>query len=280
MKRIIAAVDALKFSIPQMEAFNYITRQADGELTVLFLENITGYGVKIANSYAETDDRYLEKVAAAAMEYREKITVEKINELKNICSDLGLEMKLKEASGHPGEEVVRESSYADLLLINHDTSFALLGSAETDPPVFVKDMLAKAQCPVIVMPETFVRPREIIFSYNGSSSSMYAIRRFTNLFPEYWDMPVTVVYVDEEDKGVIPGEASLKAYLEPHYEDTTYTLLKGSPSSAFLSLLRTRRDCIVTFGAYGRNPLSRFFHRSDADSILRTLDIPLFITHP
>jgi hypothetical protein len=29
-----------------------------------------------------------------------------------------------------------------------------------------------------------------------------------------------------------------------------------------------------------RSRLSRFFHRSDADNILRTTEIPVFITHP
>lgn len=279
MKRIIAAVDAMKFSEPQLDAFAYIARQADGELTVIFLENITGYGIKLANSYAETDYEYIEKVAAAAIQYREKVTKDKIAEIRHICSTNGIDIKIQEADGWPSEEVIKESRFADLLLVNHDTSFAILGG-DSNPPVFVRDMLAKAQCPVMVMPDNYIRARELYFSYNGGYSSMYAIKRFTDIFPDYWDMPVNVIYVDERDKGVIPDLESLKAYMAVHYEDVSYHVHRGSPSSAFLALLSQRRDCVVTFGAYGRNPLSRFFHRSDADSILRSLDVPLFITHP
>lgn len=278
MKRIIAAIDAMQFSETQLEGFNYISRQTDGELTILFLEDIAGYGVRLANTYAEADYTEFERVAADGLALREHITHEQLEALRSMCSRTGPNIKVQQAGGWPSDEVIAQSRYADLLLINHDTSFAVL--EDTNPPHFVKDLLIKAECPVMVIPEEQSRIRELIFSYNGSASSMYAIRRFTALFPDYWDMPVQVVYTDEEGKGEIPGLASLKAYLEPQYDNITYTILQGNPSSAFLSLLGHRRDCIVTFGAYGRNALSRFFHRSETESILRTLRTPLFITHP
>lgn len=278
MKRIIAAIDAMQFSETQLDGFSYIARQTGGELTILFLEDISGYGVRLASTYAEANYTEPEQIAAEGLALRDRMKNEQLTALKAMCARSDKEIKIREATGWPSDEVIAESRFADLLLINHDTSFAML--EDTNPPQFVKDSLIKAECPVMVIPEEPLRIQELIFSYNGSASSMYAIRRFTELFPDYWDMPVQVVYADEDGKGKIPKLASLKAYLEPQYDNITYTILEGNPSSAFLSMLERRRDCLVTFGAYGRNALSRFFHRSETDSILRTLRTPLFITHP
>jgi len=141
-------------------------------------------------------------------------------------------------------------------------------------------VLAQAQCPVIVLPDQVPHLRELVFSYNGTFSSMYAIRQFTQLFPGYSDMPVNVVYVAENGHSAIPHENMLKDYMDHHYDEVKYTVLTGEPVPEFLALLIHRKDCLVTYGAYGRSTLSRFFHRSNAESILRTTDIPVFITHP
>lgn len=279
MKKIIAAIDALHFTEEQLEGFAYIAREANAELTIVFLEDIAGYKLPAVSDYTNVYYQYLQGEVNRARKEREQLGKAKLEELKTMCEARGIRVKLQEAPGYPADEVKDQSRFADMLLINHATSFALLDNS--NPPRFIKDLLVHAECPVMVMPEQLTIIREVIFSYNGSFSSMYAIRRFTQLFPSLRDMPVQVVYADEKGTGEMPRLDLLKAYLEPQYDHIAYTVLQGSsPATVFLSLLGHRKDCLVTFGAYGRNPLSRFFHRSDAESILRALNIPLFITHP
>ena len=138
-------------------------------------------------------------------------------------------------NGIPVATVVTESRFAALLLINQQTSFAELASSQ--PPEFVKDTLTEAECPVMIVPENTAPVNEIIFTYNGTHSSMYAIRQFTQLFPSLSDIPAQVVYVIENGNGEIPDKKLLTAYMEQHYRHVSYTVMEGEPAPALLGLL-------------------------------------------
>lgn len=278
MKKIIAAIDALQFSPEQVKAFKYFAKEAQGSLTVVCLDDIvselTPTGVMYPGGYAYNYEQITAE-SRAALEFRRDNNLKQLHEL---CDNSNVEIEVRETAGMPAIKVMEESRFADLLLINSNTSFATL--YDTDPPRFVKDLLADAECPVMVLPEVMSPIKQVIFSYNGTYSSMYAIKQFTQLFPGYSDMPVKVVYVAENNNHKIPWEPKLREYMDLHYDTVEYAVMSGEPATEFLSLLINRNDCIVTYGAYGRSGVSRFFHRSDADNILRTVNIPVFITHP
>lgn len=278
MKKIIAAIDAMHFSEEDMKNFQYIAQEAKGDLKVIFLENIVAPEIYLANAYPEGGSPNFDTVYKGILKDREKVQRENLERFYRFCDNSHISITLHEATGSPVTEMVKESRFADLLLINHDTSFATF--FDSDPPKFVKDILAEAQCPVMVLPEKMPRFKELLFAYNGTFSSMYAIRQFTQLFPHLYGMPVNVVYASEGKSNAIPHEKLLKEYMAHHYNHVKYTVIAGEPLAAFLILLMRRQDCLTTFGAYGRSGVSRFFQPSDAEGILRKVNCPLFITHP
>lgn len=274
MKKIIAAIDAMHFTEEQIDSYVYIAKGAQGKLTVVLLENLVGQNIPMAS----VSTFQYEQMIRESLEEQDRLRKENVERVYRACNNYSEDIHIQEAVSAPLQEVIAASRFADLLLINNNTSFAFL--SESNPPHFVKDVLAQAQCPVMVLPDKINRLWDLVFSYNGTFSSMYAIRQFTQLFPGFSDMPVNVVYVAEGGDTAMPHENMLKDYMEHHYDEVKYTVLNGEPVPEFLALLIHRKDCLVTYGAYGRSRLSRFFHRSDAESILRTADIPVFITHP
>lgn len=274
MKKIIAAIDAMHFSEEQIDSYVYLAKEAQGKLTIVLLENLVGQNIPVAS----VSTFQYEQMVRESLEDLDRLRKENVDRIYRACNNYSDDIHIQEAVGTPIHEVIAASKFADLLLINNNISFAFL--YESNPRQFVKDVLAQAQCPVVVVPDKITRIRELVFSYNGTYSSMYAIRQFTQLFPGFSDMPVNVVYVNEGGNAVMPYDNLVKDYMEHHYDEVKYTVLNGEPVPEFLALLIHRNDCLVTYGAYGRSRLSRFFHRSDADSILRTTGIPVFITHP
>ncbi len=278
MKKIIAAIDALNFTEEQLDTFQYIAREAKGQLTVVSLEDIAQNSVSAAATLPEHGFLNYGEIVRESVAADRKLREESQERVYKLCGDRDITVKHQMPSDTPLRDIITESRFADLLLVSNTTSFSFL--YETNPPRFVKDVLADAQCPVMVLPEQLPRIREVVFSYNGTFSSMHAIRQFTQLFPDLSDIPVQVVYVAEKSTPAIPNEKLLKDYLEHHYDEVRYMVLNGDPVAEFLALLMHRKDCLVTYGAYGRSRVSRFFHRSDAESILRTTNTPVFITHP
>ncbi len=278
MKKVIAAVDAINFTENQLVYFNNAARLIGGKLVVVFLENIVGVPFPVATTFSEGAYAYIEENYQNTLAERKEHIREKVKLFDTICTNKNIDASLHKKAGMPLEEMIRESRFADLLMVNNNLTFATL--FDTNPPKFVKDVLREAQCPVLVLPSNQKEIQELVFTYNGSFSSMYAIRQFTGLFQNFADKKVTVLCVDEYNTNKVEEEHLLSEYLRYHYTNWEIKLLKGDPSSEIMAYLMQRNNYILTLGAYGRSKVSQFFHHSDAEKILEILNTYVFITHP
>ena len=197
--------------------------------------------------------------------------------LKKAAEASGIDLLIHPSPVDAVEGIKEECRFADLVIVNAGLSFH--ESEEESPSRFVMELLPEIECPVLVMPDDEQEIREIYFTYNGGYSSVFAIRQMIYLFPHFKRLPVTVLYV-EEGKDRIPFERSLKEFLYSHFESVTIKLLRGDTASALMDELMAKKDIMVTFGAFGRNKMSRFFKHSNAEGILQVINIPAFITHP
>ena len=273
--KILLVLNALDFNKDQLRYPAYIAKQTNGQVTALFIENLVQVVVPLSKyghlgnyPFSVDDDADAKK----------EIVDKNIEAYKQACAETGLDGSLLRARDKPLEETIEASRFADLLLIASGLSFDV--GMETAPAKFVEEVLTAAQCPVLVMPKSMQPINEVIFTYNGTYSSVYAIKQFTHLFPSFKNKKVTALYVSENDDDGIKHKKYIKEYLQQHYENVEFKLLMGTPAAAIFSHLIRQQNCIVTFGAYGRSKISQFFKKSKAENILKSLDIPVFITHP
>ncbi|SHN28529.1 universal stress protein [Chitinophaga sp. CF418] len=278
MKKILAVIDATNYKEEQLDAIEYVSGILKGNLTIVMLEDVNSITPLMAPDFATgVPARYYEIVIKASEE-KGRIIKENTAALRKICTERGLTCAIHSDRGSAAEEIILESRFADLLLLGKELSFPFL--FDTEPTGFVKNVLANAQCPVFVIPENMSVVNGVIFSYNGTFSSMYAIKAFAGIFPELVAKNATVVYVCEKGHDTIPHEKLLKEYLDSYNKNITYKILSDKADIALQAYLEQKQDHITTFGAYGRSRLSRFFNSSSAENILRMMQGPLFITHP
>jgi nucleotide-binding universal stress UspA family protein len=279
MKNIVWMINPLTFTENEFEFPTYICEQMNGLLKVLFLENDSlEYIPFISNDPVFPTIEY----GMDTKQINDK-NQKLIEENKALFFDLVKQKKLSltvhNESGTLMQQVIEESRFADMMLVK--SSMSLSYEDDRNPTSFVKQVLAKAECPVLIMPEDSQTINEIYFTYNGSHSSVFAIKHFSYLFPAFKYLPVTVLYVseeknDQEDKQI----NNIRELLYAQYKHVTVKVLQGTAEAELFSELALKKNVIVTFGAFGRSTLSRFFRKSSANSILQTIDIPAFITHP
>ncbi|WP_119081178.1 universal stress protein [Chitinophaga alhagiae] len=266
MKRIVAVVDAVHFKEEQLDSFQYVTWLLEGSLKILLLENETSRAMRAGQ---QPEDMWLAPA---------QIPPADLELLEEECRERGIQTVWHRGRGIALKEVVRESRFADLLLIDRNTSLSNLFPA--DVPGFIKDVPADAQCPVLVLPEGADRFREVVFTYNGSYSSVYAMKKFLQLFPRLGHDKATVVYVPEKGIPIVPNEQLLKEYLQLYFTEVDFVVLQGLPEVEIRKFLLGKKDIVAVMGAYGRNTFSRFFNPGNTRSLLRNIDLPVFITHP
>lgn len=277
MKNILVVIDGLNFSESQLDPILYISRLMKGRLTVALLEIIPPPtpilfpAIQDAMFYSQrsTEDHILE---------RHHQIVKNTEKLRAAFVSRGIDITLHTYTEAPLESVIRESRFADVLLVLHSLSFSAV--IDSDPPDFIQELLLKAQCPVLTLPGMMQVIKEVVLTYNGTYSSMYAIRTFLQLFPTLALRKVKVVYVVENGIERIPDETLLRHYLGGICTKIEYVILKGDPSQNLLIRLQYSKHTLATFGAYGRSRISRFFNSSTVDDTLRLNHIYTFITHP
>lgn len=175
------------------------------------------------------------------------------------------------------DELINESRYADMIVVDAALSLGSLNSPA--PSETVKYILNKANCPVIISPLSFDGIDELVFTYNSSLSSIFAIKQFTYLFPEYFDKRVTVVQVNKDGIWPLKDKEKLKEWLNNHYSDIHFLALEGNTENELMAFLFRRKNMFIVMGAYSRNALSQFFNESTAEILIKTLTQPIFISH-
>ncbi|HUQ96857.1 MAG TPA: universal stress protein [Chitinophagaceae bacterium] len=174
------------------------------------------------------------------------------------------------------ENIVQESRFADLFVFGPETVF---NPAYNEVPTpFIKQVLAKVECPAVVAPTLFEDIDTIVFCYDGSRSAMFAIKQFTYLFPQYRDKKVIVLEVEGE-AGAVTAKEKIGAWISCYYSQIGFEVPEGTAQEELFKYLLMKERTFVVMGAYGRNVLSSFFHKSTADYLLKRIDLPLFIAH-
>jgi nucleotide-binding universal stress UspA family protein len=277
MERILLALDANKPSMPALDFACFLARVTQSPLTALFLENL------------EAEKKALRPVTHAAVGETpfpgiptgpvssEKLMEDNILRVTNGCENRSVRCSVLRDEGMPVKSVITQSRYADVLVVDAATSFEK--AFEGTPTHFVKDVLEDAECPVIIAPESFDEINEVIFAYDGTSSAAFALKQFSYIFPQFGEKKATLVRVNEKGEWPEKEKLTITAWLSNHYPAVEFHAIKGDTESQLFSYLFRRKNCMVVMGAYGRSGLSRFLKSSKADVIIKTMPLPVFISH-
>jgi hypothetical protein len=276
MEKILLALDAHQLNTNAIDFGCFIARLTRSKLTGIFLENILQEdmthipGASIP-SCVDRPGLVGDEEASPAGD----IVSHNISRFKESCICRETTSLVHRDRGVLLSEVVEESRFADLIIVDPIIFFSR--SDRTLSPSFVKDVLLDSECPVLMAPYSFDGLDQIIFTYNGSDSSVFAMKQFTYLFPGLSAKKAIVVNVSSGDTQAIEQQFKMKEWLKAHYLDVEFVILNGDPSDELFGYLIEKKNALVVLGAYGRSMLFRFFKPSHARLIVKTINLPVFI---
>ena len=263
MEKILLAIDALNPDKNSLEFACFLARLTKSKMTGIFLDDTEMEEMAIVDKSGGT--------------IKSGLIEKNIRWFNEKCVGEETKHDLHTDSGIPLNELILESRYADLVIVDSETSFNK--PYEGSPTRFVKDFLNHAECPVVIAPESFEGIDEIVLAYNGSPSSVFAIKQFSYLFPQFSSKKITVVQVSECGKWNEKEKDKLSEWLKAHYYHFDFISLKGEADIALFDYLWKRRNVLLVMGAFGRGSISQFFKKSRAELIIKTITQPIFIAH-
>lgn len=271
MQKILLALNSYDLNLASVHFASYIANRTKSKVTGLFFQeniiNTVEASGPSLSATTETADPGSDWITAPLIN-------ENVNLFKNTCLANDVRYSVHHVKGQPLNEIMRESMFADLIITDGSISF----STEKDgwPSGFVKELLAHAKCPVIISPLSFDGINEIVFAYDGTESSIFAIKQFTYLFPQFAETKITLLEVLSLQDQDITEKERLQEWLMTHYDAVHLEILHGNPETELFKNFLAQKNKLAVMGAYGRTIL---FGHSTADLLLKTADIAVFITH-
>jgi nucleotide-binding universal stress UspA family protein len=273
MEKILLAMEGCRQNTYAIDFACYIAKLTGSRLTGVFLEgDPDGSGPEHA----------LTEELIPAGEYYANANgtdpvLQQVHQFREACTSREVLARVHRDRGVPLRELLRESRFSDLVIVDPEMSFRRQESIFLGH--FIRDVLVSAECPVLVSPYRCEALEEVIFAYDGSASSVFAIKQFTYLFPAFRQKKATVVNVRKVEGPAIEEQFRMKEWFTSHYDQVQFVVLSGNASDELFGYLLEKKEAIVVLGAYGRGLLSRAIKPSHAGLLLRTINLPVFIAH-
>ncbi len=277
MKKFIAAFDGLDFSESTMNYAIFIARNCEAHLCGVFLEDFTRHSYGMADITRFEGSHFEQHVSLMEKRDRKRRRAS-VTKFEEACLNAELDFSVHRNHSLAAKELVKESVYADLLLVSSGESLTRFD--ESAPTRFVHDILQKARCPVVVLPHTYQPVEKIILLYKGETSSVLAFRLFSYLFESVKEVETEVLMIKEPDDAEdFPEPGLFREFLRFHFPNIRFVLLKGYAEEELPGYIeREKKIPLVVLEAYSRGGITHLFQRTLADQ-LRSFQVPLFIGH-
>lgn len=264
MKKVLIAFEGTSFS----EGALAFARQLN-DLQPLFLTGVFVPQISYANLMQHPTE-------TGEGEEMQEVVANK-NQFESFCERNNIKYKVHiDAHDFALPEIAWETRFADLLLIGGETFYRSIYLG--NPLEYLKETLHLAECPTVVVPEKFRFPRTNLLAYDGSESSLFAIKQFAYLFPGLCNHETVVAYAANEEEN-IPALSRVKELVFAHFTDVRFVQLVKPAHVSFANVAKENQDVFLVCGAFGRPPFSELIRRSFAETFLVDLNIPVFIAH-
>ncbi len=273
MKKILLAFDGNHFPKAAFEFAAVLNEEKKILLVGLFLPEID-----YANLWTIGDTLSGAMLIPSPDLYSDNDNSKIITEFEHKCKHNGIEYRVHEASSNFGLPMLKnETQFADLLLLSSEDFYSNLLSDDLNNQL--KGALKEAECPVIVVPNDFIFPKQNILAYDGEVASVFAIKQFAYLFPEFTINDTTLVYAKISNDDTLPEQVNMEELTARHFSNLTITKLDIDPAKYFETWMSKRPASILITGSYGKSSFAQTFHKSFVTEILKAHRIPVFIAH-
>ena len=273
MKKILLAFDGSHFSEGALEFARQLHYINPVYLAGIFLPQINYSALWSYSGGGKAEDIFVPLVEdedAAGVK-------ENIRRFEEYCNTHDIEFSVhKDFMDMALPQLKEESRFADLLIISSERFYEQAG--KDGPNAYLKDVLHDVECPIIVVPEKFSFPVTNILAYDGKKESVYALKQFAYLFPEFTAYETILVSALPLEKS-LPYEDNIEELVTRHYSKLKLVRLDARTKNEFASWLEDKNAAIVVCGAYSKSTMSQLFHKSFIADVIKQHRLPIFIAH-
>lgn len=200
-----------------------------------------------------------------------------VNAFEEACVAEGIEYRVhKENNLMAIASLIEETRFADALLVSSDLFYENVQKEQ--PNFYLEEVLKKAECPVMLVPEGYKEPVQNILTYDGNESSVFAIKQFSYVFPELGKNETVLLSVADRHEE-LPEYSMIAELVSRHYPNLKIMSLPLGNRNEFAKWIKTQPVSNIVMGSFSRSLFSQLFKRSFASTVIHDIRMPIFISH-
>jgi nucleotide-binding universal stress UspA family protein len=189
----------------------------------------------------------------------------------NSCKESNLDYRVDDDIDITINELIDHSAFADLILFAAKEQFGTYS---------FRDVLADTHCPVLLVPEKAELPQRAVLCYDENFSSVYAIKMYSYLFPEWKNLPTYLLTINPKGDNGNKYDGYIDDWLQERFSNLKKIELQGNLQKELAAYIQKGdHECMVVMGAFGGNAMARMFHKSLANLVLEETSASVFIIH-
>jgi len=229
-------------------------------------------------SFAYANDYETGFIPPDFYDQEEKIMNKHITQFQNVCEEHAIAYKVYKHTGFESlQGLIDETRFSDIALVESRHFFSAMDS--TQPNAEMNQLLHDTECPVLLLPEKFEMPGNVIFAYDGEDSCMAAIKQFSLLMTGYTGLPLALAYFSSSSEEKLPYDETVTEYIRCHYRDFTIKISDSESAKDLDSWIAEFPNPMIITGSYSRSGLSRVFKKSFISAVIANDQFPVFLFH-
>lgn len=271
MKKVLAVFDGVHFSESSLGYISRLNELSPVLLTGIFLPPI---------DYSYIMVYYLNMagpIVYPGVADDSKAIAANIKKFEAYCLKHHIEYRLhSDYTENALPAIQKETRYADLLILSNELFYENLG--EISQKEYLNETLHKAECPIILVPENYTFPQSVIIAFDGSESSVFALKQFSYLFPELANLSTVIVYASKDDDP-IPDLPYIEELAARHFKDVSFYKLEADPRKYFSTWMADKGYALLVNGSFGRSRFSEMLKNNFAWQVIKDHKLPVFLAH-
>ena len=272
MKKAILVFDGNHFSEGSFKMISYLNESERMLVTGVFLQAID-YRDIIGYSGIQSDT----SLSISPIETDESHINQNIRYFESKCLHEGLEFRIhKDTELFALQELQTETRFADFMILSAELFYENIGRDQ--PNEYLKKILRQTECPILLVPEDYTMPTKVVLAYDGKSDSVFAIKQFSYLFPQFhlWDTTLVTI---EDEQDPLPYQEMIEELASKHFSNLTLEVVSSISDRSFAKSMSVKEKTLLVAGAYGRSEFSNLFKKSFLSEIIEKHKIPVFVAH-
>ncbi len=273
MKKLIIALDGQHFPKGAFEFAKSINTKSKILLAGVFLSP-----VDYSKVLAYTGMEGMALMPEWLMKNDDDILVNKnISLFKDACTAEDIEFRIhKDTDLLAISSLIEETRFADALLVSSDLFYENV--AKEQPNFYLEEVLKKTECPVLLVPENYEEPNQVVLTYDGSESSVFAIKQFAYVYPELCKKETILLSITHHEDD-LPEYNLISELVYRHFPNLKMQSLHLKNKKDFSEWMSARPNSYIIMGAFSRSLFSQLFKKSFASEVIHDIKMPIFIAH-